>query len=166
MDGDGEAAAPAFAGAILAILAAAATVAITHVAAIMTRLAISHSREFMADAGAVELTKNLDALISVLAKISGHDTVPLMSESFRAWMISSAFDADDPVEALFSTHPTIAARIGRLVDFAGGRRIALEARGSLRSTSGALAADAAPGMAARFSAGGGKSFGRRQSIRA
>jgi pilus assembly protein CpaF len=37
----------------------------------MIRLALSRSREFLADAGAVELTKNPDAMISALRKIEG-----------------------------------------------------------------------------------------------
>ncbi len=104
-----------------ALLVAAATLAMTQIGAVMTRLAISRSREFMADAGAVELTKDADALISALGKISGRDHVPTATTEMAALMISNGFDEDDFVEALFSTHPPIAARIEALQRHAGGQ---------------------------------------------
>ena len=97
-----------------------ATMALSHMGAVMTRLAISRSRELMADAGAVELTKDADALISALLKISGNDHVPVASEGLAALMISASFDADDFVEVLFSTHPTVEARVAALAQHAGG----------------------------------------------
>jgi heat shock protein HtpX len=112
--------APAILAVAGALLIAAATLALTHIGAIMTRLAISRAREFMADAGAVELTKDPDALISALAKISGHDYVPGASDTMSAMMISSSFDEDDIFDELFSTHPSVAARISALSRHAGG----------------------------------------------
>jgi heat shock protein HtpX len=112
--------APAIVAVAGALLVAAATLALTHIGAIMTRLAISRAREFMADAGAVELTKDPDALISALAKISGHDYVPGASDTMSAMMISSSFDEDDMFDELFSTHPSVAARIAALSRHAGG----------------------------------------------
>ncbi|MGE0699985.1 MAG: M48 family metalloprotease [Hyphomicrobiaceae bacterium] len=113
--------APAAAGVVAALLVAAVTLALTHVAAILSRLAISRAREMVADAGAVELTKDADALISALIKISGHDYVPGASDTMPAMMISSGFDRDDFVEALFSTHPPVEVRIAALRRYAGGR---------------------------------------------
>ncbi|HRO02685.1 MAG TPA: M48 family metalloprotease, partial [Terricaulis sp.] len=51
-------------GAIIAILAALAIIAIAYALAIVIRFALSRRREYLADAGAVELTKNPDAMIS------------------------------------------------------------------------------------------------------
>jgi hypothetical protein len=75
---------------------------------VMTRLAISHSREFLADAGAVELTKDPRALISALTKISVRDEVEHVDFATQAAMIS-------PMRRrLFSTHPSLAERIEAL----------------------------------------------------
>ncbi|MDX2156645.1 MAG: M48 family metalloprotease [Hyphomicrobiaceae bacterium] len=123
---------PALVGVVAALLVAAATLAIAHVGAIMTRMAISRTRELLADAGAVELTKNPDALISALSKISRRDVVAGATESMAAMMISNGFDEDDPVAALFATHPPVAARIEALSRYAGGLRLPPRQRRRLR----------------------------------
>ncbi len=58
-------------GAGVAILIAIALVALAYLLSFIIRLALSRSREFLADAGSVELTKNPDAMISALRKIEG-----------------------------------------------------------------------------------------------
>jgi len=74
----------------------------------MVRLAISHAREYLADAGAVELTKNPKALISALKKMSGHDEVESVDFATRVAMISPMR------EGLFSTHPSLQDRVEAL----------------------------------------------------
>ena len=54
---------------ILAIVIAA----IGYFLAIVVQMALSRSREYVADAGSVELTKNPDAMISALMKVSGRE---------------------------------------------------------------------------------------------
>ena len=100
---------------LISIAIAVLFLALTHVFALLIKFAISRSREFMADAGAVELTKNPDALISALQKISGNDEIRGVSGNLQAMMISAS------AESLFATHPAIADRIGALQQFAGGR---------------------------------------------
>ncbi len=71
----------------------------------LTKALILHSREYVADAGAIELTKNPAALISALLKISGKQEKLQLSTGSMAIMI------DGPDGGLFSTHPTIESRI-------------------------------------------------------
>ncbi|HRK23741.1 MAG TPA: M48 family metallopeptidase [Beijerinckiaceae bacterium] len=85
----------------------------------LLRFALSRSREYLADAGAVELTKNPDAMISALMKISGRAELPGAPSGLMEMCIENEhagfFD-------LFATHPPIDARIAALVDHAGGQK--------------------------------------------
>jgi heat shock protein HtpX len=92
--------------------------ALTHLFALLIKFAISRSREYMADAGAVELTKHPEALVSALRKIEGRDAIPGVKGNVRAMMISAS------AEGMFSTHPTTASRIEALERFAGTCRAA------------------------------------------
>ena len=56
-------------GAGFAILIAVALLVVAYVLSFLIRLALSREREYLADAGSVELTKNPDAMISALRKI-------------------------------------------------------------------------------------------------
>src|SRR5215468_8639339 len=58
-------------GNMIALLIAVALIAVAWLLSVMIRFALSRSREFLADAGSVELTKNSDAMISALRKIEG-----------------------------------------------------------------------------------------------
>jgi heat shock protein HtpX len=81
------------------------------------RFALSRSREFLADAGAVELTKNPDAMISALRKIEGRGELQGATSAVREMCI------DNPREGfsdLFSTHPSVESRVKKLVEVAGG----------------------------------------------
>ena len=105
-------------GAGLFILIALVVAAIGYALAIVIKMAISRQREYIADAGAVELTKDPDAMISALRKISGHSHMAA-PESVRAMFL----DYDEGVMSLFATHPPIDKRIAALVKYAGGRVI-------------------------------------------
>lgn len=105
-------------GFAILILIAIAIFIFARILAIALRMAMSRKREFMADAGSVELTKNPDAMISALRKISGHSALPAPVQ-IRAMFID--FPARQGFLGLFETHPPIEKRIAALVRFAGGR---------------------------------------------
>lgn len=103
-------------GAAIAIIAALVMIAVAYALAIVIRFALSRRREFLADAGSVELTKNPDAMISALQKISGHAAVNAPSE-LREMFIENP---RSEFAGLFATHPSIEKRIEMLVRYAGG----------------------------------------------
>ena len=105
------------AGALILIAIAAGVVA--YLLALVIRASISQKREYLADAGAVELTKNPDAMISALQKISGRSLIQAPRD------IQSMF-LEHEGGGLFATHPPIAKRIEALVKFAAGRDYAAE----------------------------------------
>jgi heat shock protein HtpX len=105
-------------GAAVAILIALAIVVIAWVLSIVVRFSLSRSREYLADAGAVELTKNPDGMIMALRKIEGRGELAKATASVMEMCV------DNPHSGfvdLFSTHPTIQKRIDALVAAAGGR---------------------------------------------
>ncbi len=110
-------------GALLAIVVGLALIAIAYALAIVIRFALSRRREYLADAGAVELTKNPDAMISALQKISGKAAVQGVPAEVREMFIENPH-AD--LTSLFATHPPIERRIEMLELHAGGRRAELE----------------------------------------
>ena len=76
---------------------------------ILFKLALSRSREYMADAGAVELTRNSLALASALKKISGHSTIrEVQNDEVKELFID--YKAQGFL-SLFATHPPIEKRI-------------------------------------------------------
>jgi heat shock protein HtpX len=105
-------------GAGLAIVIAIALIALAWLMSVLIRFALSRSREFLADAGSVELTKNPDALIRALRKIENR------GELNRATSAVMEMCIDNPREGfadLFATHPSVEARIQALVKLTGGR---------------------------------------------
>jgi heat shock protein HtpX len=114
-------------GAILIIIVAVALIALAWALSQLVRLALSRSRELLADAGSVELTKNPDAMISALRKIEGRGELPGATSAVMELCV------DNPREGfsdLFATHPSVESRVQALVKYAGGHyegRLALPA---------------------------------------
>jgi heat shock protein HtpX len=96
--------------------------AIGYFLAIVIRMAISRTREFVADAGSVELTHNPDAMITALQKVAGHAHLDA-PQSVRAMFLE---DDDEGIMGLFATHPPVGKRIEALVRYAGGRETELQ----------------------------------------
>jgi heat shock protein HtpX len=104
-------------GAGIAILIAIGLLVIAYVLSYLIRLALSREREFLADAGSVELTKNPDAMISALRKIEGRGELPDATSALMEMCV------DNPREGfgeLFDTHPSVENRVAALVKYAGG----------------------------------------------
>jgi len=104
-------------GAGFAILIAVALVALAWLLSIVIRFALSRKREYLADAGSVELTKNPDAMISALRKIEGRGELPGSTSAIMEMCV------DNPREGfsdIFATHPPVDSRVDALVKFAGG----------------------------------------------
>jgi len=89
---------------------------ITYFLAMMIRFALSRKREYIADAGAVELTKNPDAMIRALQKISGRAELDAPAEI----MEMAIENPRTGFAGMFATHPPIEKRIEALRKFAGG----------------------------------------------
>ncbi|WKA30234.1 M48 family metallopeptidase [Bradyrhizobium roseum] len=104
-------------GAIIAIIIAVALILLAWLLSQVVKLALSRSRELLADAGSVELTKNPDAMITALRKIENRGELPGATSAVMELCI------DNPREGfadLFATHPSVDARVKALVQFAGG----------------------------------------------
>ena len=104
-------------GAGMALLIALALIAIAWMLSIVIRFALSRKREYLADAGSVELTKNPDAMISALRKIEGRRELAGATSAVMEMCL------DNPRQGfsnIFDTHPPIDSRVAALVQFAGG----------------------------------------------
>jgi heat shock protein HtpX len=106
--------------AIILILIAVAIFLLARLLAIALRLAMSRKREYLADAGSVELTKNPDAMIAALRKVAGHSELAAPSQIQEMFL-----DHAHPrgLSGWFATHPPIEDRIDALVRFGGGREV-------------------------------------------
>jgi len=98
------------------ILIAVALIIIAYLLALVIRFSLSRKREYLADAGAVELTRNPDAMIGALRKISGNARVDAPNDIQQMMVENTARFA-----GVFATHPPIDKRIKALAEFGGGR---------------------------------------------
>ena len=102
-------------GAILIILLAMVVAAIGYFFAILMRFAISRKREYLADAGSAEMTKNPLALASALRKISADPDIEAVKREDVAQLFiqhpgKQAKSALSGLSGLFATHPPIEKR--------------------------------------------------------
>ncbi len=95
-------------GAILIL--AMIILAIGYVFAILIRFSLSRKREYLADAGAVELTRNPEAMMRALMRIAGHDRIPDMPNEVQQMCIENSHN----FMGMFATHPPIDDRIKTL----------------------------------------------------
>jgi heat shock protein HtpX len=106
--------------ALIAIAIAIIIVLVSWGLSTLIRLALSRSREFLADAGSAELTKNPEALIRALRKIEKNAMLEVPSRM-------EAFFIENPVagrvSGLLATHPSVDDRIAALKRFAGAQDV-------------------------------------------
>jgi heat shock protein HtpX len=103
--------------AILVVIVAVVLIILAWALSQLVKLALSRSRELLADAGSVELTKNPDAMISALRKIEGRGELQGATSAVMELCV------DNPREGfadLFATHPSVESRVQALVKYAGG----------------------------------------------
>jgi len=105
------------------ILIALALAAVGYLIASLFRFAISRNREYMADAGAVTLTKKPLALASALKRVSGDPVIEAVKRKDVAQMFIENPQLKDKDKtsmsfgSLFATHPPIKKRIAVLEQF-------------------------------------------------
>ena len=97
---------------IVTLLIAAAV----YLLSILFKLALSRKREYMADAGAADMTRNPGALASALRKISGNSDLEARSDEVKQMYIENGPKENEAglfsaIGGLFSTHPPIKKRI-------------------------------------------------------
>ena len=109
-------------GVIVVMLLALLVAAIGYFFATLMRFAISRKREYLADAGAAEMTRNPRALASALRKISADPDIEAVSRADVAQLFiqhpgKQAMGFLDSLNGLFATHPPIEKRIQILEQF-------------------------------------------------
>lgn len=102
--------------------------------AVVIRLMLSRTREYVADAGAVELTRNPDAMIRALRKVSGRSKLAAPDE-VQGLFLDNQPDASG-IDAIFATHPSIEDRIAALVRYGGGRDEIQDLRNTVAARTG------------------------------
>lgn len=89
--------------------------AVVYLLSVLFKLALSRKREYMADAGAVEMTRDSLALARALHKISmNSDIDQIKNDEVKEMFIENKTSG---FMALFSTHPPIERRIEILEQF-------------------------------------------------
>jgi len=95
---------------IVITLGLALILSVGYFATLWSRFALSRQREYDADAGAIELTKNPDAMMRALLRISDRAQIP----NGRADVMLMCIENNQPFMGLFATHPPIASRINAI----------------------------------------------------
>lgn len=102
-------------GGAAVMLLALAVLFVGYIFSMLIRFALSRRREYMADAGAVEMTKNPDAMMRALLRISGKDQVKGMPDDVQMMCIENSHR----FMGLFATHPSVESRVAALSQMTG-----------------------------------------------
>lgn len=102
-------------GGALIMLGILVVLGIGYLATLLMRFALSRRREFMADAGAVHMTKNPEGLMRALLRIAGKDKIPAAPADIALMCIENRV----PFLGMFATHPPIERRIAVISQMTG-----------------------------------------------
>ncbi len=80
----------------------------------LLKLAISRNREYLADASAVEITRNKEGLISALNKLETQNEPININEATESLFIINPLKGKKEKDSIWSTHPSTKNRIARL----------------------------------------------------
>jgi heat shock protein HtpX len=100
---------------MIVMLAIGVILGIGYMATMLTRFALSRRREFMADAGSVELTRNPEGMIRALQRLQGHDRIPGAPADVSLMCICNS----RPFMGMFATHPPLEDRISTIAALTG-----------------------------------------------
>jgi heat shock protein HtpX len=105
-----------------AVIVALVIALVAYFLSLIFKFALSRKREYMADSGAAEMTRNPRALASALRKISGRsDVSAVKSDDVKEMFIEHKPDTSSgllgSLSGLFATHPPIEKRIQYLEQF-------------------------------------------------
>ncbi len=80
----------------------------------LLKLAISRNREYLADASAVEITRNKEGLINALKKLETENTPINVNEATESLFIVNPLKGKKGKDSIWSTHPSTVNRIAKL----------------------------------------------------
>jgi heat shock protein HtpX len=86
-----------------------------YLATVFTRFALSRRREYMADAGSVELTHNPEGMIRALQRLQNNDRIPGAPEDVSLMCICNS----RKFLGIFATHPPLEDRIAAIARITG-----------------------------------------------
>ncbi|GAB6094096.1 zinc metalloprotease HtpX [Desulfatiferula olefinivorans] len=97
------------------MIAVIVTAVIAPIAAMVIQMAVSRSREYLADATAARITGNPEGLAGALEKLGAYSgRIPMQAEAATAHMFITNPLSGRSLAGLFSTHPPIEERVARL----------------------------------------------------
>jgi heat shock protein HtpX len=109
-------------GGVIGLIVVVLAALLAPLAALIIQLAISRRREFLADAGAAELTRYPQGLASALRQLASSQARPSHDRNAIAHLyIVPPRLFKEKAAGLFSTHPPIPERLARLDGLAGGQ---------------------------------------------
>ncbi|MEJ6583204.1 MAG: M48 family metallopeptidase [Crocinitomicaceae bacterium] len=100
-----------------AILVMLVIAAVVYGLSMVFKFALSRKREYLADAGAVEMTKNPLAMANALRQISGNSDIEAKSDDVKQMFIDNSESTKGfmaSISGVFATHPPIEKRIAVL----------------------------------------------------